>query len=205
MSDTMECAMPPNPVHVLSEAKVRPAVNDVIDGHGSAPLPAFHPAATGRFLSSPDRPAFTENSGPMLVAWNLPERTRARLLAALRVAELDAPILWIMNDRAGAAPAGAGSVEGPPLPPRSADTDHGGRVDAGPGPAPSRVRGWDLLSERERGIAYLIGEALTNRQIAQRVFLSPHTVNYYLRRIFKKLGINSRVELAGLTRSLLAG
>jgi DNA-binding CsgD family transcriptional regulator len=199
----MECAMPPNPVHLLSEAKVLPAVNDVIDGHVPPSSRAFRSTASGHFLPLPGRPSLTDNAGPMLVAWNLPERTRARLLAALRVAELDAPVLWIMNDRADADPAGSGPVPGGRMTPRHDDADR--RVDAGSGSGPSRVRGWDLLSERERGIAYLIGEAMTNRQIAQRVFLSPHTVNYYLRRIFKKLGINSRVELAGLTRSLLAG
>ncbi|MEK8169959.1 helix-turn-helix transcriptional regulator [Streptomyces sp. M19] len=37
---------------------------------------------------------------------------------------------------------------------------------------------------------------LTNRQVAQRVHLSPHTVTYHLRRICGKLGIRSRIELA---------
>ncbi len=45
-------------------------------------------------------------------------------------------------------------------------------------------------------MARLAGEALTNRQIARRLYLSPHTVNYHLRQIFAKLGIRSRVELA---------
>ncbi|WP_419249486.1 response regulator transcription factor [Streptomyces longwoodensis] len=37
---------------------------------------------------------------------------------------------------------------------------------------------------------------MTNRQVAQCVRLSPHTVNYYLPRIYGKLGIRSRVALA---------
>lgn len=56
--------------------------------------------------------------------------------------------------------------------------------------------GWKSLSEHERTISYLVGEGLTNRQIATRIFLSPHTVNYHLRQIFRKLDISSRVELA---------
>ncbi|PKW18653.1 regulatory LuxR family protein [Saccharopolyspora spinosa] len=56
------------------------------------------------------------------------------------------------------------------------------------------------LTETERAIAELVSQGLTNRQIAHRVFLSPHTVNYHLRRIFRKLGINSRVELASQER-----
>ena len=52
----------------------------------------------------------------------------------------------------------------------------------------------------ERTIAHLVNQSMTNRQIAKRVVLSPHTVNYHLRQIFRKLDINSRVELARLTQ-----
>jgi DNA-binding CsgD family transcriptional regulator len=61
--------------------------------------------------------------------------------------------------------------------------------------------GWAGLSVTERTIAHLVGNALTNRQIATRVYLSPHTVNYHLRVIFQKLGIGSRVQLAHITRA----
>jgi len=56
------------------------------------------------------------------------------------------------------------------------------------------------LSERELQIARLVGRALTNRQIANRIGRSPHTVNYHLRQIFRKLRIGSRVELAALAQ-----
>ncbi|WP_331769090.1 helix-turn-helix transcriptional regulator (plasmid) [Embleya sp. NBC_00888] len=52
------------------------------------------------------------------------------------------------------------------------------------------------LSQSERVIAKLVSEGLTNRQIAGRMFLSPHTINYYLRRIYRKLDVRSRVALA---------
>jgi DNA-binding CsgD family transcriptional regulator/predicted ATPase len=61
------------------------------------------------------------------------------------------------------------------------------------------LRDLAVLSVREREIAELAGQALTNQQIAGRLGRSPHTVNYHLRQIFQKLGISSRVELAGLT------
>jgi DNA-binding CsgD family transcriptional regulator len=56
--------------------------------------------------------------------------------------------------------------------------------------------GWDALTPAEQTIARLAGEALTNRQIAERLYLSPHTVTTHLRHIFAKLDIHSRVELA---------
>ncbi|MFI9011985.1 LuxR C-terminal-related transcriptional regulator [Actinosynnema sp. NPDC053489] len=55
---------------------------------------------------------------------------------------------------------------------------------------------WGALSGAERDVARLVGAGLTNRQVAKQLFLSPHTVNYHLRGIFRKLGISSRVELA---------
>lgn len=54
----------------------------------------------------------------------------------------------------------------------------------------------DVLGPAERTIAEFVSQGLTNRQVAQRVHLSPHTVNYHLRRIFRKLGVRSRTELA---------
>ena len=59
--------------------------------------------------------------------------------------------------------------------------------------------GWDSLTETERRIAGLVAEGLSNRQVANRVFLSAHTVAFHLRHIFWKLGITSRVQLARIT------
>jgi DNA-binding CsgD family transcriptional regulator len=58
--------------------------------------------------------------------------------------------------------------------------------------------GWSRLTDRERAVAVLAGQALTNQQIAHRLDISRHTVNYHLRRIFEKLSIDSRVYLAQL-------
>ncbi|MCY0938204.1 helix-turn-helix transcriptional regulator [Streptomyces sp. H34-S4] len=69
-------------------------------------------------------------------------------------------------------------------------------------PAPDAAAGWEGLGETERTIALRVADGLTNRQVSREVQLSPHTVNYYLRRIYGKLGIRSRVEL---TRLVLAG
>jgi DNA-binding NarL/FixJ family response regulator len=55
---------------------------------------------------------------------------------------------------------------------------------------------WSALSDMERRIAYMVSVGLTNRQIGRQVHLSAHTINYHLRKLYKKLGINTRVELA---------
>ena len=60
--------------------------------------------------------------------------------------------------------------------------------------------GWAALTAAELAVAGLVAEGLTNREVAERLFVSPHTVNSHLRHVFSKLGINSRVELARLAR-----
>ncbi|SER45700.1 ATP-, maltotriose-and DNA-dependent transcriptional regulator MalT [Lentzea xinjiangensis] len=56
--------------------------------------------------------------------------------------------------------------------------------------------GWAGLDDTERAIVNLVAKGQTNRQISAQLFMSPHTVNFHLRKIFRKLGISSRVELA---------
>jgi DNA-binding CsgD family transcriptional regulator len=56
--------------------------------------------------------------------------------------------------------------------------------------------GWEALTEAELSLIGLVADGLTNREIATRRFLSPHTVDSHLRHIFRKLDINSRVDLA---------
>ncbi|MDT8913887.1 LuxR C-terminal-related transcriptional regulator [Amycolatopsis sp. PS_44_ISF1] len=60
------------------------------------------------------------------------------------------------------------------------------------------VSGWSSLTDTERTVAKLVAQGLTNRQAAARLYVSPHTVHAHLGRIFRKLGVTSRVELAGV-------
>ena len=60
------------------------------------------------------------------------------------------------------------------------------------------VAGWSSLTDAERAVAEVVARGLTNREAGRRVYLSPHTVDSHLRQVFRKLGINSRVELARL-------
>ena len=59
-----------------------------------------------------------------------------------------------------------------------------------------QLQGMGCLSRREEEIARLVAEAKSNRQISALLGLSEHTVKNYLFRIFEKLGLTSRVELA---------
>ncbi|WP_460339524.1 AAA family ATPase [Actinoallomurus acanthiterrae] len=56
----------------------------------------------------------------------------------------------------------------------------------------------DALTPQELRIAGLVADGLSSKQIAARLFLSPRTVEYHLYKIYPKLGIGSRTELARL-------
>jgi DNA-binding CsgD family transcriptional regulator len=69
------------------------------------------------------------------------------------------------------------------------------REEAEPERAPSLLSG---LTPAERRVAGLVATGLTNRKVAERLYLSRHTVDSHLRHIFGKLGINSRVRLTAI-------
>ncbi|OKI44014.1 hypothetical protein A6A27_38645 [Micromonospora sp. CB01531] len=60
------------------------------------------------------------------------------------------------------------------------------------------LRGWQGLTGSELQVVRLVAQGATNRQVAERLFLSPHTISTHLRHAYTKLEIKSRVELARL-------
>jgi DNA-binding CsgD family transcriptional regulator/GAF domain-containing protein len=54
------------------------------------------------------------------------------------------------------------------------------------------------LTPREREVAALVADGLADRQIAERLHLSRHTVSQYVKRIYRKLDVDSRVSLTRL-------
>lgn len=65
-------------------------------------------------------------------------------------------------------------------------------------PATPITISFESLSERERDVLVLICQGLSNKQIAQQLYLSVRTVENHLRRLYQKLGVSSRTEAAVL-------
>jgi DNA-binding NarL/FixJ family response regulator len=66
--------------------------------------------------------------------------------------------------------------------------------------APRETLGTEPLSEKEERILQLISESMSNRQIANTLFLAEGTVKNYVSRIMEKLHANTRTELALLSK-----
>jgi DNA-binding CsgD family transcriptional regulator len=64
------------------------------------------------------------------------------------------------------------------------------------GPRRTAASGWESLTETQRDVSILVADGLTNREVARRLHISPHTVNTHLRHVFQKLHVSNRAGLA---------
>jgi DNA-binding CsgD family transcriptional regulator len=69
---------------------------------------------------------------------------------------------------------------------------------ASPTAPPRLISSWSSLADTERRVSAVVALGLTNAKIAERMYLSRHTIDFYLRQIFCKLGVHTRFELAQL-------
>ena len=101
------------------------------------------------------------------------------------------------EEHAVSVPSQGGAAVVPPGPaagPGGADAareDDAGGAGGGGG-------GWQLLTAREREVAELVANGLTNKEIAARLFVSKRTVDAHLEHILAKLSYVSRVQIAAL-------
>ncbi|MDT0445157.1 helix-turn-helix domain-containing protein [Streptomyces johnsoniae] len=148
----------------------------------SALLPAIEEVrATGFVRTEGTRTVFLNPLLRQLIAASMPPTLRTALIreaSALRAAARE--------PAAGRGPAA------PPRPGRDTVPVH---VPAPvPGPPAAQPDETDL-NQRQQLLVDLVGEGLTNQQIARRLAVSHHTVNYHLRKLFKVFGVSSRIDL----------
>src|SRR3954447_15493243 len=72
-----------------------------------------------------------------------------------------------------------------------------GRAAAGPPRRTVVLSGLDELTASERRVAQMAAEELSNKEIAQALFVTVKTVEQHLGRVYRKLDLSSRRQLAG--------
>jgi DNA-binding NarL/FixJ family response regulator len=68
-------------------------------------------------------------------------------------------------------------------------------------PVAEPIGGGATLTPREREVALLIAEGLTNAELARRLYISPRTAAVHVSNILRKLEVGSRTEVAAALRS----
>ncbi len=137
----------------------------------------------------------------------IPARARhARGLAAQDLDELDRAAVefeaigaWLLA--AEAAAAGARVARRASLPRRASESTQravrlADRCEGARTPALAAAGDATPLTRREREVAELAGRGMTSKEIAERLFVSSRTVENHLQRVYDKLGVHGRAELA---------
>ncbi|TDV43118.1 ATP-binding protein [Actinophytocola oryzae] len=170
----------------LAEQQLRLARQLAVPRHVATALRALAGLADG-----------TDRHRWLTEAVDLLQRGQGRLDLAHTLAELSE--LQLRDGDRGTARATAGraaELAAECHAPRLAERLRTGQARGGGRPRRPRVAGLPALTPSERRVARLAREALTNREIAERLFVSEKTVEAHLSRVFRKLGVRSRTELA---------
>ncbi len=114
-------------------------------------------------------------------------RTRLQLSKALRAGEREAAVAEAQTALAGFEALGAA---------RDADEAAALLRSLGVRAARRGIRQTGELTRREREVLALLGEGLSNRELAGRLFLTRKTVEHHVRSVLSKLGLRSRAEAA---------
>jgi DNA-binding NarL/FixJ family response regulator len=122
----------------------------------------------------------------------LPDAARSRLLQAQALAAWDRESAIVEAQAAAAAFDAIGAVR---------DRDEAAAflrsMGVRPTRSPASVQG--ILTRRESEVLALVAEGLSNRQIADRLFITPKTAEHHVASILAKTGLSRRSELAAYT------
>jgi DNA-binding NarL/FixJ family response regulator len=165
---------------------------------GWAKLPNPYQAAKARWWQAeaalPERSRRSEARRALIDAWRIAVELPARpLQRALRDIAMRGRIALPDTDDVAAEDADARELV-PVGPGRTKAVDFGIRVGGGMAPAEARFG----LSPRENSVLLVLAEGRTNREIAERLFISERTVAVHVRRILAKMGVGGRTEAAGM-------
>lgn len=137
---------------------------------------------------------------PLVEGGSLVRQIAARLMAD--------PETWHPRQRTLAWMSSVFSSDDAPLGPAGAPTAGAvGTVVSGAGPdefdpITSTPKPPTSLSEREREILHLVNAGYTNREIAGRLFIGQNTVKWYLRKLYRMLGVSSREDCVRRAKNL---
>ncbi|WP_161794522.1 LuxR C-terminal-related transcriptional regulator [Demequina globuliformis] len=175
----------------LSRAELAVATTDDIEARVDAAM-----AASRDLMSAYDRARTELSIGRAWARLDHGERAVAALMSAQDLFDesgADAWVALVREETEAMADTSAGTGVAARVAGDAADES--AVADA---PSPSGHRWASDLTDREREVATLVAQGYANRDVAERLYVSVRTVEVHLGRVYRKLGLRSRVELAVL-------